>query len=149
LPVAGLIEAGPVEPHASADHVGADDEVPGRIERLARTDQPGPPAGLAVDRVNTGHVLVAGQGVADQDGVRAVGVQLAVGAVGDLEVFQLGAGVEPQGLMGREPPGSAFRQHRSGEVEFSHARLGPLGAFCVNRALPERPSEGYGGSWTD
>ena len=45
--------------------------------------------------MDIGDEMVAGQRVADQDGVRSVGVQRAVGAVGDGESLKLEAAVEP------------------------------------------------------
>jgi hypothetical protein len=69
----------------------------GRVEGLARADDLVPPAGLSGHRMARGGVLVAGQGVADEDGVGPVRVQPAVGLVGDLEVMQHRAGVEAQG----------------------------------------------------
>ena len=71
--------------HATADDIGADDVEPVGIDGFARPDQNLPPAGLFRYRVHVGDVLVARQGVADQDGVRFVGVELAVGLVCDRE----------------------------------------------------------------
>ena len=45
------------------------------------------------------HVLVAGQRVADQHRVAALGVERAVGLVGDLPGRKIDAGVEPQRLV--------------------------------------------------
>ncbi len=69
--------------HAAAEHVGADEEIAFGVEHLAGPDENVPPAGLAGDRVRLGDILVAGQGMADEDRVGAVGVELAIGLIGD------------------------------------------------------------------
>ncbi len=85
-------------------------------KRSVSTGRPGPTTrshqpGLPVMRVGLGDVLVAGEGVADQDGVAAVGVELAVRAVCHLEFGQHGAALEREpvreggGLVGDRPPG--------------------------------------------
>ena len=51
-----------------------------------------------------GGVRVAGQCVADEDGVGPVGVQLAVGLVGDLDRRQPRAGLERERRAGVEEP---------------------------------------------
>ena len=99
LPVAGLVEAGPVKTQATADHVRADDEVTVGIERPARPDQGFPPAGLAGHRMDVGDVLIAGQRMTDQDGVGAIGIELAVGLIGDLERREIDAAIELQRLV--------------------------------------------------
>ncbi len=68
--------------------------MPVRIDRAARPDRLSPPAGLAGDRVGRSDVLVAGQGVGDQDGVGAIGVQPAIGAVGDLQAMDHAPGIK-------------------------------------------------------
>ena len=47
-------------------------------------------------------MLIAGQRMADQDGVGAVGVELAVGLVGDLERREIDAAIELQRLVHAE-----------------------------------------------
>jgi hypothetical protein len=47
-------------------------------------------------------VLITRQGMADQDGVRFVGVQLAVGFVGNRERGDVAAAVQAEGFAGRE-----------------------------------------------
>ena len=89
--------------HAAAQHVGADHEVALGVERQARPDRELPPAGLAGHRVAAGGELVAGQRVADQDGVGALGVEAAVGLVGDVDRAELGAAVELERHRVREP----------------------------------------------
>ena len=92
----------PGRAHAAADHIGADDEVAVGIERAAGADHGLPPAGLAGDRMHIVDVLVAGQRMADQDGVGAVGVEFAIGLVGDLERGEIDAAIERQRLVGAE-----------------------------------------------
>ena len=77
----------------------ADDEVAVGVDRLARADHVRPPARLAGHRVAARDVLVAGQRVADEDGVGLVGVQRAVGLVGDLEVVEPVPGIEQERLV--------------------------------------------------
>ena len=62
----------PGRAHAAADHVRADDEIALGVDRLAGADHGLPPARLAGDRMHVGDMLVAGQRVADQDGVAAL-----------------------------------------------------------------------------
>ena len=94
------LAAGRVDRHrarraaAAAEQVRGDDEEAVRVERLAGADEVVPPAGPLRVAVVPGRVGVAGQGVADEDGVGAVGVELAVGLVGDLDRRQRRAGVE-------------------------------------------------------
>ena len=102
LPVAGLVEAGPVEPMQPPITLRADDEVAVGVERPAGADHGLPPAGLAGDRVHIGDMLVAGQRMADQDGVGAVGIELAIGLVGDLERREIDAAIELQRLVDAE-----------------------------------------------
>ena len=103
LPVAGSMSLRPGRPHAAAEHVGADEEIALGVEHLAGPDHGRPPAGLAGDRVRVGGILVAGQRVADQDRVRAFGVERAVGLVGDREGAELDPAIEPQRLADDEP----------------------------------------------
>jgi len=69
-------------------------------------------------------MLVAGQGVADQDGVGAVGVQRPEGSVGDLETGQAGAGIQAQGLVRPEPYGPAVLREGCFCRHLVHQRLG-------------------------
>ena len=103
--LAGLrIDRGrPGRAHAAADHVGADDEIALGVDRLAGTDHGFPPAVLPGHRMHARDMLVAGQRMADQDGVAALGIEPAIGLVGDLERRQLDAGIELERLVGPEP----------------------------------------------
>ena len=74
--------------HAAAQHIGADHEPIIRVHRLARPHQPRPPAGLAGARVGAGNILIEREGVADQDGIGAIGVEPAIGFIGDGEIRQ-------------------------------------------------------------
>ena len=85
--------------HAGADDVRADHEIALGVDRAAGPDHRLPPTGFAGDRMNIGDVLVAGERVADQHRVGAVGIQCAVGLVGDLKRREVDAGVEPQRLV--------------------------------------------------
>jgi hypothetical protein len=85
------------------------------VDRLARPDDRVPPARLAGDRMHIVDVLVAGERVADQDRVRALRVQRAVGLVGDLERRQLDAGVELERLVVSEA-----RDRRARIVRLAH-----------------------------
>ena len=88
--------------HAAADHVRADDEIFVGIERTAGTDHGLPPAGLARHRMHIGDMLIAGQRMADQNGVGPVGIEFAIGLVGDLERREIDAAIELQRLIRAE-----------------------------------------------
>jgi hypothetical protein len=64
------------------------------VDRQAGADHGRPPAGLAGDRMLVGDELVAGQGMADQDGVAAVGVEPAIGLIGQGKRAEFDAAVE-------------------------------------------------------
>jgi len=72
-------------PLAPAQHIRAHHEVTVGIERLAGPDHVVPPARLAAFMADAGGVRVAGKSVRDQDGVRAIGVELAVRLIGDFD----------------------------------------------------------------
>ena len=99
--------AGARRAHAAAQDIGADDEEAIGVQGQAAPHHPGPPARLARHRVGGGQVLVAGQGVHHQDGVRPVGVEPAIGAVGHLEGRQGRARIQPERPVGGEPPDAA------------------------------------------
>ncbi len=84
--------------HAAADDIGADEEIALGVEHLAGADENVPPAGLAGHRMRLGDILVAGQRMADQDRVRAVGIELTVGLVCDVIGGESLAGIERERL---------------------------------------------------
>ena len=86
----GVERAGAGGARAAAEHVGADHEVAVGVDGLARPDHDIPPAGLlgAVLADAGGHVRVAGERVADQDGVGAALVERAERLVRDVDVLE-------------------------------------------------------------
>jgi hypothetical protein len=71
---------------AAAEDVGADDEEAAGIDGFAGADEVVPPAGLFVGRGSASRrVVVAAEGVADEHGVVARGVERAVGLVAKRE----------------------------------------------------------------
>ncbi len=93
---------------ASAQHVGADDEVAVGVERLAGADHVVPPAGLAGFVADAGGVRVARESVQHQDGVGFGGVQFAISFVGDFDWRQRGAAIERDGI---EPDSIGLNDH--------------------------------------
>ena len=65
LPVAGLVEAGPVEPMQPPITFEQMMKYFLGVERTAGADQGFPPAGLAGHRMDIGDMLIAGQRMAD------------------------------------------------------------------------------------
>src|SRR6185437_1580889 len=90
----------PGRPHAGADHIGADDEVLIGIKRTAGTDHGLPPAGLAGDGMLVEDMLVAGQRMADENGIAARRIERAVSLIGDLERREIDAAIEPERRLG-------------------------------------------------
>ncbi len=85
---------------AAPEVVGADDEEAARVERLAGPDEVVPPADVGfLVFVEARHVMRRVQRVADEHGVRARGVQLAVGFIGDVVGGQLGAAAQRDRLI--------------------------------------------------
>jgi len=82
--------------HAAAEHVGTDQEIAVGVENAAGTDHLVPPSRLAGERMDVGHEMVAGQGVTDQDGVRPLGVEFAIGLVGHGDRPDVDAAVEAE-----------------------------------------------------
>ena len=85
---------------ATAKHIGTEDEIAVRIDGLAGADQRFPPARLAGDGMHIGDMLVAGQRMTDQDRIGFVGVELAIGLVGNAERRQRNTAIEMQRLVG-------------------------------------------------
>ena len=69
--------------HAAAEDIRTDDEEAIRIDRQFRTDHRIPPSWFAGDRVLLSDILVQGKRMADQHRIGPIGVQRAIGAVGD------------------------------------------------------------------
>ncbi len=92
----GIDLARPGGAHAAAEHVGADQEIAIGVEHLAWPDDGLPPARLAGDRMGAGHILVTRDRMADQDRVGSLGVELAVGLIGNGDGRQIDAAVETQ-----------------------------------------------------
>ena len=85
---------------AAAEHIRADDEIAVGVDRLARTDHDFPPAGLARQWMGIGDMLVAGQRMADQNSVGFVGIERAIGLIGDGKWCEGDACIHHQGLVG-------------------------------------------------
>ena len=92
----GIHAGRPAGPHATADHIGADDEMKGGIDGFPLPHQPPPPAGLARDGMFRRDILVAGQRVADEDDVGPVRIHPPIGFIGDVHRPQRRAAVQPQ-----------------------------------------------------
>jgi hypothetical protein len=69
--------------------------------------------------MDVGDMLIAGQRVEDQNRVGSVGVELAIGLIGDLERLKIDAAIEPQRLIGAE-----HSQQRTRMIRFVGALLG-------------------------
>ena len=86
---------------ATTEDVGAEDKPEVGIDGFARADEVVPPTGLTVvEAVEAGAVVVAAEGVADEDGVVAGGVEAAVGFVAEGETGEDAAVVAAEGLGG-------------------------------------------------
>ncbi len=109
----------PGRAHAAADDVGADDEVTVDVERQPVADHVLPPSRLARHRMHVCDMLIERQRMADQNGIGALGVELAIGLVGDLERREIDAAVELQRLINSE-----LGNLRRGVVELLQAILG-------------------------
>ncbi len=94
---------GPGGALAAAQHVDADDEPAVEVDPPAGTDGTVPPTGGCMSRFQAaGGVAVAGEGVADQHGVRCVGVQRAEGLVGDRGIVEQRTAFQREGPAGAE-----------------------------------------------
>ncbi len=76
-------------------------------------------------------VLIAGQRVADENGVAALGVERAVCLIGDLEWAEIDPCVEAQRRVGRKT-----HEQRMRMVRFARAvgKIEGSGSFCHNRS---------------
>ena len=95
--------------HTTADNIGADDEVPLRVQRPTGPDVEVPPTRLSRDRVGGGQMLIACQRMTDQHSVGPGVIQPTIGLVGDFQRQEDRARIEPQGLVRRKAPGPAAR----------------------------------------
>ena len=68
------------------------------VEHQSGADHCFPPTGLAGYRMGIGNVLVPGQRVADQDRIRPIRVERAIGLIRDRERANIDPTVQPQGL---------------------------------------------------
>ena len=131
--VCGIDVRRPGGPGAAAQHVAADDEEAVGIERLARADAVVPPARLGPVRgVMPGRVGVAAQRMRNQDGVRAFGVEPAVGFVRERDRPQAGAAVQREGfrlgegeLLRADQPDRTLRRHDVRSVAFPKRSAAP------------------------
>src|SRR5664279_1502877 len=69
-----------------------------------------PPASFPGDRMFVGNMLVSRQGVADQDGIRLLRVELAVGLIGDRQGAQRDTGIHLERTIGAEMHHEAIRR---------------------------------------
>lgn len=76
---------------AAPDDIGADDKEAVCVDGFARTDDRLPPAGFLVGWVGAGCMLIAGEGMADQNDVGFVVIERAVGVVANGEGRQADA----------------------------------------------------------
>ncbi len=105
----------PGRAHAAADDVLADDEKAVRVDGQAGADHERPPAArLAGDRVAACDMLVARQRMADKHGVGPVGVERAVGLIGDGERREAHPAVERERRFRTESLGRVHRLDRRG-----------------------------------
>ena len=85
---------------AAAEHIAADHKEAVGVEGLAGPDAVVPPAGLGgVAVVIAGGMGAAAERVADQDGIGAVGVEPAIGFVGQRDRAQRRAALQTEGLI--------------------------------------------------
>ena len=114
---------------AAADAVHADDEETVGIDGLAGTDETIPPARLTVvGGIAAGDVMVAAQGVRDEDRVRLVRQQRAVGLVAQGQAGQFTAELQRERLRGSAIlPGDRAELAKVGRLgrTVGHGRIQP------------------------
>ena len=107
--------------HAAANHVRADNKIPPGIDRTPGSDHSFPPTRFAGHRVVVHRVLIAGERMANKHSIVALGVERAVGLVGDLQRREIDATVEPKRIIRRKAHQERMRMVRFapavGEVE--------------------------------
>ena len=137
LPVRRIEGERPGGAHAAAQHVAADHEVAVGVDDPARPDQAIPPAFLAGHRIGVGDKLVGGQRMADQHGVRLVGIEPAIGLVGDAVGAEFDAAIELERPVGAQDRGAASLQRLAlGAGETVERRSVEGGLHVVLRARP-------------
>ena len=106
--------------------------------------------------MHIGDMLIAGQGVADQDGIRAFRVEFAIGLVGDLEWSQIDAAIKRQRLIRAEQGEFGTRMVRllrplvgvdrgtSDRLYFHHLATDLLSYLLPNQAKKNRPEQRFG-----
>ncbi len=135
----GVDRRGPGRPHAAAQQVGADHEEAVGVERPARADDVVPPAAAVGIAVIAGGVGVAGERVAHEDRVGALGVERPVGLVRHLDRGERRAGVERQRPVRGEQDG-AFRLNPSKRWPHGAPQRSEAPAGC-QPPLSSRPME--------
>src|SRR5262249_2151488 len=95
--------------HAAAKHVRANDEIALGIDRPAGSDHSFPPAGFLRYRMQVGDVLIAGERMANQHRVAALGIQRAVSLITDLKWSELDARIEGKRLIQAETDDERMR----------------------------------------
>ena len=88
------------------------DEEPVGVDRLAGADQPVPRAVGAVGRARPAMCWLRGEAVGQQHGVAAVRREAAVGLVGERELGQHGAALEPEVARGEPAIGDRVERRR-------------------------------------
>ncbi len=68
---------------APADHIRADHKIPVGVERLARTDNRIPPARLILSFMKSRNMGIAGECMADKNGIVPLPVQLPICLIGN------------------------------------------------------------------
>ena len=119
--------------HAAAQHVRAHDEEPAGVDRAPRPHNQVPPAGPSRQGLRLGHILIARQRMADQDGIAGTGVEHAVGSVCDGDAGQHLPAIERKGLWKRD---SLMRDSlvRDGRVVLIHGRVVHRPRGCARQA---------------
>ena len=136
---------------AAAEHVGADDEEALGVDGSAGPDHRLPPAGLVGHGILVCDVLVAGERMADQDGVGAVRIERAIGLVGDAERRQRHAAVQAQRLVGGKAHDPARRCVRLVDARWAgrparlhRSALSPVRSEYGTKVLAEHKRGGKG-----
>ena len=129
--------------HAAAEDIRADDEESVGVEGPAGTDHRFPPAGPACHRMKVRDMLVCGQRVADEKGVRARRVEGAIGLIGDGERRESRARIhdqrrgridaEREAVRRRGLAQGAIRQYRC--LAHRGPPFGPIRSLCRTRRL--------------